>query len=47
MRKKFFFLIKIAMNDRKFLSHFEWEYLIIDEGHRIKNMNCRLIRYDF
>nr|XP_009939885.1 PREDICTED: lymphoid-specific helicase [Opisthocomus hoazin] len=24
--------------------HCFWKYLIVDEGHRIKNMNCRLIR---
>ena len=22
----------------------EWKYLIVDEGHRIKNLNCRLIK---
>ena len=35
---------EICMNDRKFLSHFGWKFIIIDEGHRIKNLNCRLIR---
>ncbi|XP_013919971.1 PREDICTED: lymphoid-specific helicase isoform X1 [Thamnophis sirtalis] len=24
--------------------NFYWKYLIVDEGHRIKNMNCRLIQ---
>ncbi len=23
---------------------FSWTYLVVDEGHRIKNMNCRLIK---
>ncbi|XP_069394948.1 lymphoid-specific helicase isoform X5 [Paralichthys olivaceus] len=23
---------------------FQWKYLIVDEGHRIKNLNCRLVR---
>ena len=32
------------MNDRKFLAHYGWKFIIIDEGHRIKNLNCRLIR---
>ena len=32
------------MNDRKHLAHFGWKFIIIDEGHRIKNLNCRLIR---
>ena len=35
---------EICMNDRKFLSHFGWKFIIVDEGHRIKNLNCRLIR---
>ncbi|KFP80230.1 Lymphoid-specific helicase, partial [Acanthisitta chloris] len=35
---------EIAMRDRNALQHCVWKYLIVDEGHRIKNMNCRLIR---
>lgn len=35
---------EICMNDRKHLAHFDWKFIIIDEGHRIKNLNCRLIR---
>ncbi|XP_043912087.1 lymphoid-specific helicase [Protopterus annectens] len=35
---------EIAMRDRKSLQRSYWKYLIVDEGHRIKNMNCRLIR---
>lgn len=35
---------EICMNDRKFLDKFGWTFLVIDEGHRIKNMDCRLIR---
>ncbi|XP_037257306.1 lymphoid-specific helicase isoform X2 [Falco biarmicus] len=35
---------EIAMRDRNVLQHCFWKYLIVDEGHRIKNMNCRLIR---
>lgn len=35
---------EIAMNDRKFLQKHYWKYLIVDEGHRIKNLNCKLIR---
>lgn len=26
------------------LQRFQWKYLIVDEGHRIKNLNCRLVR---
>ncbi|KAM4635849.1 lymphoid-specific helicase [Discoglossus pictus] len=35
---------EIAMRDRQVLQHSPWKYMILDEGHRIKNMNCRLIR---
>ncbi|KAL0964383.1 hypothetical protein UPYG_G00323070 [Umbra pygmaea] len=35
---------EIAMIDRKLLQRFQWKYLILDEGHRIKNLNCRLVR---
>jgi len=35
---------EIAMNDREFLMHEMWKLMIVDEGHRIKNFNCRLIR---
>ena len=35
---------EIIMRDRIFLQHLQWKYIIIDEGHRIKNLNCRLIR---
>ncbi|XP_068111300.1 lymphoid-specific helicase [Hyperolius riggenbachi] len=35
---------EIAMIDRQTLQHRSWKYMILDEGHRIKNMNCRLIR---
>jgi ATP-dependent DNA helicase len=35
---------EICMNDRKHLAHYGWKYIIIDEGHRIKNLNCRLVR---
>ncbi|KAK0131602.1 Lymphoid-specific helicase [Merluccius polli] len=35
---------EIAMIDRKVLQNFKWKYLIVDEGHRIKNLNCRLVQ---
>ncbi|KAJ8248522.1 hypothetical protein GJAV_G00242920 [Gymnothorax javanicus] len=35
---------EMAMLDRKYLQRFHWRYLILDEGHRIKNLNCRLVR---
>jgi len=33
-----------VMNDRKHLQRYRWKYIIVDEGHRIKNLNCKLIR---
>uniref|UniRef100_A0A3Q3JD04 Proliferation-associated SNF2-like protein n=1 Tax=Monopterus albus TaxID=43700 RepID=A0A3Q3JD04_MONAL len=35
---------EISMIDRKLLQRVHWKYLIVDEGHRIKNLNCRLVR---
>jgi ATP-dependent DNA helicase len=35
---------EIAMNDRCHFRSTKWRYLVVDEGHRIKNMHCRLIR---
>ncbi|XP_048774216.2 lymphocyte-specific helicase-like isoform X2 [Ostrea edulis] len=35
---------EITMRDRSQLQHHEWKILIVDEGHRIKNTHCRLIR---
>jgi len=35
---------EICMNDRKFLASYGWKFIIIDEGHRLKNLNCRLIK---
>ncbi|XP_028323941.1 lymphoid-specific helicase isoform X2 [Gouania willdenowi] len=35
---------EISMIDRKYLQRFQWKYLIVDEGHRIKNLNCRLVQ---
>lgn len=35
---------EMCIRDRTALQTFEWKYLIVDEGHRIKNTNCRLVR---
>eukprot|EP00124_Ichthyophonus_hoferi_P004274 Ihof_evm1s451 gene=Ihof_evmTU1s451 len=35
---------EICMRDRKALQYLSWKYIFVDEGHRIKNLNCRLIR---
>ena len=36
---------EITMNDRVHLNSHLWKYVIVDEGHRIKNSRCRLVRY--
>ncbi|CAM9596761.1 unnamed protein product [Chrysoparadoxa australica] len=35
---------EICIADRAYLSGYNWVYMVIDEGQRIKNMNCRLVR---
>ena len=34
---------ELVMVDRKHLKKHNWKFIIIDEGHRIKNLNCKLI----
>jgi hypothetical protein len=34
---------EVAMMDQRFLQRYEWRYMVVDEGHRIKNTHCRLI----
>lgn len=35
---------EIIMNDKTYLDNFRWKFIIVDEGHRIKNLNCKLIK---
>jgi len=35
---------EIAMKDRKYLQRFLWKYIVVDEGHRLKNKHCKLIK---
>ncbi len=35
---------EICIRDQKFLQFRSWKFLVVDEGHRIKNLNCKLIR---
>ena len=35
---------EVLMRDRLALSKHVWDYLIVDEGHRLKNINCRLLK---
>ncbi|CAM0912617.1 unnamed protein product [Alopecurus aequalis] len=35
---------EMAMYDAKFLANYEWKYVVVDEGHRLKNTNCKLLK---
>lgn len=35
---------ELSIRDFKYLENREWKYLIVDEGHRLKNTNCLLIQ---
>eukprot|EP01038_Epipyxis_sp_PR26KG_P011065 gene11065-14851_t len=35
---------EMAIADRSSLCRHTWQYLILDEGHRIKNRNCKLLK---
>ncbi|RCV09383.1 hypothetical protein SETIT_2G023300v2 [Setaria italica] len=35
---------EMAMSDAKFLAHHTWKYVVVDEGHRLKNSKCKLLR---
>lgn len=32
---------EIVIADSKFLSKYNFKYVVVDEGHRLKNFNCR------
>ncbi|KAG9312406.1 P-loop containing nucleoside triphosphate hydrolase protein [Chiua virens] len=35
---------EIIIRDQPHLSKYNWGYIVVDEGHRLKNLNCRLIQ---
>ena len=35
---------EMCMKDRQFLSGIMWKFIVVDEGHRLKNLDCKLIR---
>ncbi|CAL5373168.1 unnamed protein product [Camellia sinensis] len=36
---------EVALNDaRKHLRHYNWKYMVVDEGHRLKNSKCKLLK---
>ncbi|KAF9530771.1 SNF2 family N-terminal domain-containing protein [Crepidotus variabilis] len=34
----------IIIRDRAFLQHYSWGYIVVDEGHRLKNLDCKLMK---
>jgi ATP-dependent DNA helicase len=35
---------EILMRDRPHLARYHWGYIVVDEGHRLKNFDCRLMQ---
>jgi ATP-dependent DNA helicase len=35
---------EMIIKDRLYLSKYHWGYIVVDEGHRLKNLNCALMR---
>ena len=35
---------EMIIKDRKHLAHYDWGYIVVDEGHRLKNLNCLLMK---
>lgn len=35
---------EMLMKDRAYFAAYYWGFIVVDEGHRLKNMNCRLIQ---
>ncbi|TFY65079.1 hypothetical protein EVJ58_g2214 [Rhodofomes roseus] len=35
---------EMLMRDRAYLAEYHWGFIVVDEGHRLKNMKCRLLR---
>ncbi|KAF8515181.1 SNF2 family N-terminal domain-containing protein [Gautieria morchelliformis] len=35
---------EMIIKDRKYLSKYEWNFIVVDEGHRLKNMDCKLMQ---
>ena len=32
---------EMCMKDQRFLSGFMWKFIVVDEGHRLKNLDCK------
>ncbi|KAF5351509.1 hypothetical protein D9758_007190 [Tetrapyrgos nigripes] len=35
---------EIIIRDRAHLAQYEWGYIVVDEGHRLKNLDCKLMQ---
>lgn len=35
---------EILMKDRAYLAAYNWGFIVVDEGHRLKNMDCKLMQ---
>ncbi|KAL8951956.1 MAG: hypothetical protein Q9222_002108, partial [Ikaeria aurantiellina] len=35
---------EICMRDKKDLANYQWKFIVVDEGHRLKNFNCKLVK---
>ena len=35
---------EIIIKDRKYMEKYTWAFIVVDEGHRLKNMNCKLMQ---
>lgn len=34
---------EICMKDKQFLSGIRWKFIVVDEGHRLKNLDCKYV----
>lgn len=35
---------EMLMKDRAYLAAYNWGFIVVDEGHRLKNMDCKLMQ---
>jgi ATP-dependent DNA helicase len=35
---------EMIIKDRVHLSRYDWGYIVVDEGHRLKNLDCKLMK---
>jgi ATP-dependent DNA helicase len=35
---------EMIIRDRVHLAHYDWGYIVVDEGHRLKNLDCKLMQ---